>query len=524
LFLLVTLAAGLALASLHTASTALHVVRSEHNARIDLRADRDRVLLPGECVGLRWRTQGIREIYLNGLGTVGADEREWCLWMDYPTFTIRYPDGSETVDALPVQQMYRSLSIIGLWVVLGVGIAGLAYALAGGPALVIALVVLIFGSYTRFQISQSSDAQAHTFYAQFALDSADINSLPPQRLYHLLVIGMRTLTPDVTMEQAGFYVSLAAQVWCGLGIYALLRAQAANGQQTSFSTHVVWAGGALMLMMVDQLSFVGSAVIPNYTGGAITPNTYHSPTTTLLRPFAIWLFWIIIMTWRRLDGLSLSALATALLGSAALAVLGVLAKPSYALSLLPALGLLGMRTLWQRRWRQALYLLLGIGLPSAAALAWQYSLHFGGTASAGGYLTTAYGGSASLAFAPLEYVVQWRRTPVAWLLPELALAALFPLVVAIVFWFDARRDFPLSLAWWVFLAGTALTYLLIERGEEGSGNLTWSGQVSLLILFVIALGFVLRIAAERRPRELLRDWRVWLCAVIFALHLANPLV
>jgi hypothetical protein len=58
---------------------------------------------------------------------------------------------------------------------------------------------------------------------------------------------------------------------------------------------------------------------------------------------------------------------------------------------------------------------------------------------------------------------------------------------------SAIRDTSLQLAWLLFFAGACCTYLLAESGPRFlQGNFTWSGQITLFVLFVYSLFFLLK--------------------------------
>jgi hypothetical protein len=84
---------------------------------------------------------------------------------------------------------------------------------------------------------------------------------------------------------------------------------------------------------------------------------------------------------------------------------------------------------------------------------------------------------------------------------------------------EAIKDRALNLAALTFGFGVAQMYLLAETGDRANhGNFWWGAQITLFVLFIVSTTFLLQRASERR------DWRVWLCSVVFALHLMSGLV
>ena len=62
---------------------------------IFMAADRDWTLLPGACVNLRWRMEGISSLHVDGAGKIGADEMRFCPEINAtsPLFEVRAQDG-----------------------------------------------------------------------------------------------------------------------------------------------------------------------------------------------------------------------------------------------------------------------------------------------------------------------------------------------------------------------------------------------------------------------------------------------
>jgi lysophospholipase L1-like esterase len=68
----------------------------------------------GECVQLRWNVEGIESIRLDGVGTIGVDEREVCIQPQaIPTLNIGFTDGTTVDFAAPVIILVGSLWVWG---------------------------------------------------------------------------------------------------------------------------------------------------------------------------------------------------------------------------------------------------------------------------------------------------------------------------------------------------------------------------------------------------------------------------
>ena len=82
----------------------------------------------------------------------------------------------------------------------------------------------------------------------------------------------------------------------------------------------------------------------------------------------------------------------------------------------------------------------------------------------------------------------------------------FPLCVALARWPASRRDGPLMLAWLVFVIAAAYGYLLAEaEPNTDDGNGLWSGQVALFVLFAESILFLRSRGFHGSPPT--RRWR-----------------
>src|SRR5664279_30810 len=89
-------------------------------ASVDFSIDRSQVVLPSDCIYAAWSVEGIREVYIDGAGTVGTGEREICPWDTQPSLRVVFQGGGEKIYALPV----RVLTYNGIFWLLLIAAAG----------------------------------------------------------------------------------------------------------------------------------------------------------------------------------------------------------------------------------------------------------------------------------------------------------------------------------------------------------------------------------------------------------------
>jgi hypothetical protein len=141
-----------------------------------------------------------------------------------------------------------------------------------------------------------------------------------------------------------------------------------------------------------------------------------------------------------------------------------------------------------------------------------------------------FSNNSRILFAPLAVMRAWDRiNPAASsaLSLKILLSVLFPLVVYVSYWSQAARTLYLNLAWLAAITGAGFTYLLAEGGSRlEHGNLTWSGQIGMFVLFAATSGFLLEqnrgwLNADKSHRLTLQRA---LCLLTLALHLISGIL
>jgi len=258
---------------------------------------------------------------------------------------------------------------------------------------------------------------------------------------------------------------------------------------------IFWAVTLVVVTPVIAPQLLDGAYYFGYIGLA----NYHNPTVHMLRPFALLMFIFAMQVllgprssiWKILFAALIFAGATFL-------------KPSYTITLLPALGLMGLYWLWKRRpvgWRMAIF---GLGLPSVLLLAPQFIITY--------VRGEVDGGIALMPFVAAQMLS-------GFVLQKFLMSIFFPLVVVVLFWKRALRDHEMVLAWSGFIIGALQFYLLIEKGSRYThANFLWGAQITLFILFAVTIRFLLR--QEISFRELTRPAR-WISYVAYVPHVLS---
>ena len=186
-------------------------------------------------------------------------------------------------------------------------------------------------------------------------------------------------------------------------------------------------------------------------------------------------------------------------------LLSVAIKPSFLMAFLPALVIAAVV-----RWRYADWRLVaaGFALPAVIFLSGQYLAY---------YVSGASGNA--LKYAPLFAIGVFSPTDAATLWSKLAASILFPAAVVLCFP-GSLRDLRVSLAWGTFVVALGWAYLLAEDGRQvDHGNLLWSAQLAVFLLFAVSAVWLAERVADWRGSSRVSVWsRACVCAVALLWH------
>jgi hypothetical protein len=401
----------------------------------------------------------------------------------------------------------------------------------------------------------------------WAKDIAETGHLYPGHfLYHVLTVfvhAVSDVTYQLTWEQANIIVMIGAKALSALILWVLIRRALSNRDGVLGSTIAVVLPIALLFASAISLLTWEKG---NYYLGYIPPNLYVSQTLVVIQTVALALFFVLLKV---LDPERRVSLVRDVPLLACLAAVSVVAKPSYAMVMLPALGLILLTRMLKRRgagrFKPNLMIGLSVGVPVLLVMLWIYTSTYlpvqetyGAKSGAAAYANGGDGGSGVL-FRPLEVMKYFQDRTFAyeareaggaashaaisltpqgveayiagrpgsthvymWLVIKLLLSLLFPLVVTIAYWSKARRDLRFQFAWLQMGVGLMFTYLAAESGSY-SGNFTWSGQIACFLLFVVSALFLLeqRGSPESLPRSPRSTAIVLVCWGVLVLHVVS---
>lgn len=483
---------------------------TDGTAKLYFAVSSTRVVFPNQCLDVMWNVEGIKTVQVNGEGRIGTGTAKFCNTLGNPDLRVELQDGSIKELPIQTQKLYRE-PVTALLLIGGVvALALAAYSLIGMPAaLAVIAVVLTTPALLYFVQSEgfrpdANDYLGHMLIAQRLMDGT--GKLPPHFLYHLLSIEWVELFPGATLKDAALVILIVANVLTCLAVYAIFRLITEKRADTNWKWTLVYLTIPFILF-IGPINFDQPFIM---VSAYVYPNSPHSPTFILLKPFAVGLFACLAALF---GAVSRRGLIVA--GMIVLSVLATLAKPNYTLPFVAVVGLVFaasfIRPLPVKRWE----LIAGIIVPAGVVLGWQYLLTYGPQQN------QLFGEISSIRFSPLElFLVHW-HVPAVSLIIEFIISLVFPIVVYGVYFQRARRDLLLNIAWLTFIAGQALGYLFIESPIPENGNMVWGGRITSFVLFIVSIAFFWRQNRNALDNQagFPRDGRFYLGAILLMLHI-----
>lgn len=328
--------------------------------------------------------------------------------------------------------------------------------------------VIAFGPIALIYSDAHGDWDWHINKAFEIKSTGSLEGLP-HFLYHATVIGTSELFPGLSQRMQGGIPVVIFAIGLALSVYWLLRHTLREvGNNSEY----------LPVMLTMVLTTIEPILITGTNISYLFPTVYHSPTQIILR------FWVLPVTLLALRALNPHPYRSSrrqvmfVVFAVILMILMTLTKPNYTLSLLPALGLIGLYRIIRRQpldWP----LLLGLGVTGTVLLGLQFISTYNAP------------DESRIMFGVFRFMTLW--APPLFVVLQFFASIAFPLYVAIAFRAQAKKDPLLNLTWVIFLISAVFAYFVHEtRPRLYHGNFTWGAYVSLFVLFVASILFLIR--------------------------------
>lgn len=255
------------------------------------------------------------------------------------------------------------------------------------------------------------------------------------------------------------------------------------------ATSICMIVAPILLFTLDQRLIIGY----------INPNLWHNPTYTLVKPFALWIFFFVIDYWDK------PITFRRWISLAVMTGLSILAKPNFILAFLPALFVtlvIQTHSLKKLSWG----MLSAMTIPAVILLLYQYSMS--SAASGNQFFLIPFK-------AALYSAGSWINMIVFYLL-----SILFPFLVGIFSFNKVMDKFEFQLVWMNFVVAFLTWILFVELPYMSSLNFGWGLNLALFLLFTYSIGWLLRNPWWVKKR----DWKTALTGVALGMHFLSGVV
>lgn len=299
----------------------------------------------------------------------------------------------------------------------------------------------------------------------------------PHCLWHLFVKGLWFVSKT---DDLGFVAGCVTG--CFVSITYVLT--------VTYIRHFCTRGAAIMGFIV---STVGPLYFPwinqHYYVGTGTPNVWHNPTNIAVKPFAVIIFAVICgllssfktsnyncsenkIHSERNNGIVFLILSILIFFS-------VIAKPSFIMAFIPALGVYILFCLFSGEWKNIrnFFLICVSFVPGVLVMLFQFLTFFGDSTDAG------------IGVELFRVSKRWTDHPYM----SSMLGVAFPLVYIFFNFRTEIKKIDTQLSLLFISVGWIMGNLLYETGpREGHGNMGWAYQIALYILWMVELSHFLK--------------------------------
>jgi hypothetical protein len=334
----------------------------------------------------------------------------------------------------------------------------------------------VFGSVLAFDVE--TDVQLH------------------MRFLHEIINGERAMAPNFMYYSLVYVLSLFQDNLLAFYCASTVVLAVATAAKFAITRHhiekIAGKDERLSVILAVCLLFAFSLPWPGFNRyvGQIPSNVWHNPTTTLLMPFALLLFFA---SYNQIVNAEASRIKIIL----ALVILNVVAKPSFffVFSVAYPFFLLLKFRLTKTFWVNLLPIVAGF-------IALYLSYYF------------IYETQEQIKVV-VDILKVWRiyspNIPAS-----LALSAAFPAAYIVLYWRDSIKDVQIQYAALLYAGSLMVFSLFAEKGREGHGNFMWQCIVTSYIIFaVLAANFGRKLAEGKR------SYKEWIAGTLFALHVVS---
>jgi uncharacterized membrane protein YidH (DUF202 family) len=353
-----------------------------------------------------------------------------------------------------------------------------------------------------------SDLPLHIYLASQHMDGSAVGTHPG---FQYLVSAVSHLL-NLSLEHSSTLILPLFALATALVTYELLKRSL---RQENYSAHaLLLATGVLLIVSAIYAPFIN----PHIYLGQGSPNIWHNPTMTAMKPFALLTFLLLVNAIG--DDKAHGHTRLYILAGISLLASAVF-KPSFALVLIPSTCLLlVIKRRFDLLWKTALAF-----LPCLVLLAFQYLTGYA-TGNTGAETLTWEDGDKLQLFARDRIVFDllgvW-RTMTPNIPVSILLGFAFPLSVLAFRFRRVVRDVPLCLAWIMTTVGLLQFSILAEVARYRHGNFMWGYLGAMSLLFAFSMVEYLRWLASSEQNSRIQRIGLILSSILLSLHAVSGL-
>lgn len=345
--------------------------------------------------------------------------------------------------------------------------------------LFVILVTVIFGIVMAHELKHG-DFPAHIAWAKefsnigylykiphtlFARSVAIIRAMLPANI----LVWVSPFAKQVYDLKAFELSALIVMVLAYLGTFSLILTRLLKEWKTKENKTLIFACFIAIIVQIVGPIFVFTFPDRMFLG-YITGNRFDSPTYILSKPFVLLLFLVVAdnlfskLNWKQI---LITILAV---------VCATTAKPSFTITLIPAVGILLILNIKKFREINWVFLIGALGIPTFIVLLSQLVINYVGDRG------------DRIIIAPLKEILHHVHT-IPMMLLLIIMSLIFPLLFSILNWKKIKNELVFQLAWINFIIALFYGLFFAEEINFGVNNFWNSPMIAIFVLFFVTIKY-----------------------------------
>jgi hypothetical protein len=341
------------------------------------------------------------------------------------------------------------------------------------------IILLLFG-LIMFHELKHGDFPAHIAFAKYFSENGYLYKIP-HTLFARGVTIIRALLPANILvwispfakqvyDLKSFEISaLILMVLTYLFLAYIIANRILNEWKNNSNKVFFWVGIATFTILMAAPIFIFT--FPNRMFiGYVNGNRYDSPTYILSKPFVLLFFLAVIDNFENKWNWKQAIIAAVAI------ICATLSKPSFTITILPALGILLLFSIKNLRKINWGFLIFAVGIPSIIVLIGQFVINYSGNRG------------DKILIAPFKEILF--HVPNLFLVFFLIIMSIaFPILITVFNWSEVKQNLEFRLAWINYFVGQMYGLILCEEINFGLMNFWNCVMIANFVLFFTTVKF-----------------------------------